>query len=70
MAVCCPTTTRLKGYSLEVKLPGTPPSVGLADQVRNQHWRARKAKRKGRVGPAVLAELRAKLGALIGIETG
>lgn len=65
MIVCCPTTTRIKGYPFEVALAGTPPSVVLADQVKCQDWRARRATRKGRVSPAELAEVRAKLIALI-----
>ena len=66
MIVCCPTTTRIKGYPFEVALSGKPPSVVLADQVKSQDWRARKAARKGRVSPAELGEIRAKLVALIG----
>lgn len=66
MIVCCPTTQQIKGYPFEVTLAGQPPSVVLADQVKSQDWRARKAKRKGRVSPAELAEVRAKLKALIG----
>lgn len=66
MIVCCPTTTRIKGYPFEVALKGTPDSVVLADQVKSQDWRARKAARKGRVTAAELAEVRAKLRALIG----
>jgi mRNA interferase MazF len=66
MIVCCPTTTRIKGYPFEVALSGTPPSVVLADQVKSQDWRARHAACKGRVSPAELAEVRAKLVALIG----
>lgn len=66
MIVCCPTTTRIKGYPFEVVLSGSPPSVVLADQVKSQDWRARKATRKGQVSPAELAEVRAKLRALIG----
>ena len=64
--VCCPTTTRIKRYPFEVTLGGTPASVVLADQVKSQDWRARKAARKGRVSMAELAEVRAKLVALIG----
>lgn len=67
MIVCCPTTTRIKDYPFEVALAGTPPSVVLADQVKSQDWRARKATRKGHVGLAELAEIRAKLAALIGV---
>ncbi len=66
MMLCCPTTTRSKGYPFEVVLAGDPPSVALADQVKSQDWRARGATRKGRVSAAELAELRAKLIALIG----
>lgn len=66
MIICCPTTTRIKGYPFEVALAGAPPSVVLADQVKSQDWRARKAARKGQVTPAELAEVRAKLKALIG----
>ncbi len=69
MILCCPTTTRIKGYPFKVALAGNPPSVVLADQVKSQDWRARKATRKGRVSGAELAEVRAKLMALIGQET-
>ena len=65
MIVCCPTSTRIKGYPFEVALAGAPPSVVLADQVKSQDWRARRAVRKGRVSSAELAEVRAKLVALI-----
>ena len=66
MIVCCPTTTRIKGYPFEVALAGIPQSVVLADQVKSQDWRARKAMRKGRVSSGELAEVRAKLVALVG----
>ena len=66
MIVCCPTTTRIKGYPFEVVLAGTPASVVLANQVKSQDWRARKAVREGRVSAVELAEVRAKLVALIG----
>jgi len=61
MIVCCPTTTRIKDCPFEAALAGTPPSVVLADQVKSQDWRARKAARKGRVSAAELAKVRAKL---------
>ena len=66
MIVCCPTTTRVKGHPFEVALAGDPPSVVLADQVKSQDWRTRKVTRKGCVTTAELAEVRAKLIALIG----
>ena len=66
MILCCPTTTRTKGYPFEVALAGTPPSVVLADQVKSQGRRVRKATRKGQVSPAELAQVRAKPMTLIG----
>jgi mRNA interferase MazF len=65
MMICCPTTTRIKGYPFEVAIAGPTPSVALADQVKSQDWRARGAKRKGSVSSAELAALRAKLRTLI-----
>jgi len=66
LIVCCPTTTKVKGYPFEVALSGRIPSVALADQVKSFDWRARGAPKKGRVSTAELAEIRVKLRALIG----
>ena len=66
LIVCCPTTTRIKGYPFEVGLSGQPRSVALADQVKSFDWRARKATRKGHATAGELAEIRAKLRALVG----
>ena len=66
MMICCPTTTRIKGYPFEVAIAGHPPSVVLADQAKSQDWRARQVRRKSRVSAGELAEVRAKLRALIG----
>jgi mRNA interferase MazF len=64
--ICCPLTTQLKHYPFEVFIGGTPPGAVLADQVRSIDWRSREAKPKGRVSPEQLAEVRAKIHALIG----
>ena len=67
LMLCCPTTSAVKGYPFEVKLSGgRPASVALADQVKSFDWRARKARLKAKVTPSELAEIRAKLHALIG----
>jgi mRNA interferase MazF len=58
-------TTQIKSYPFEVLVAGSTPSVVLADQVKNVDWRVRKAKRKGAVSPEELAEVRAKIVALI-----
>lgn len=65
MMICCPMTSRVKGYVFEVAIPGEAPSAVLADQVKSLDWVARRATRKGVAPPDVLAEVRAKLKALL-----
>jgi mRNA interferase MazF len=67
LMVCCPMSTKLKGYPFEVLVSNDPPSVVLADQVKSLDWRARRARPRGRVPDHVLAEVRAKLATLIGV---
>ena len=64
--ICCPLTTQIKNYPFEVFLGGTPPNAVLADQVKSIDWRSRDAKPKDRVSPEQLADVRARLHALIG----
>jgi len=66
LMICCPMTTQIKGYPFEVVVSMDPPSAVLADQMKSMDWRARGATRKGRVADEVLAEVRAKISALIG----
>lgn len=65
LMICCPVTTQIKNYPFEVVISGTPPSVVLADQVKSLDWRVRRSKRKGAVSAEELAEVRAKIVALI-----
>ena len=65
MMLCCPMTSRIKGYPFEVIESTAPPSAIVADQVKRLDWRARRAKPKGRVSPGTLAEVQAKLRALL-----
>lgn len=67
MVVCCPMTSKIKGYPFEVVVSKEPPSLILADQVKNLDWRARRATRKGAVPRAVLAEVQAKIRALLSL---
>lgn len=67
MMLCCPMTSRIKGYVFEVVVPGDTPSAVLADQIKSVDWVARRAERKGVAPPGVLAETRAKLKALLGV---
>ena len=66
LMLCCPMTTQIKGYPFEVAIAGVSPSAVLADQVKCLDWVARKARRKGSVTAAELADVRAKLLALVG----
>ena len=66
MMICCPMTSRIKGYPFEVVISLHPPSAVLADQIKSLDWRARQAMKKGAVVPAVLAEVRSKIAALLG----
>ena len=66
LMLCCPMTSQIKNYPIEVQISGTSPSAVLADQVKSLDWRKRGAKRKGVVSAAELAEVRAKIRALIG----
>jgi mRNA interferase MazF len=66
LMICCPMTSQIKNYPFEVLIAGVPPSVVLSDQVKSLDWRIRKAKRKGAASAEELAEVRAKIVALIG----
>lgn len=65
MMICCPMTSNIKGYVFEVVVSRSPPSVVLADQIKNLDWRARGAVLKGAVSPEVLAEVQAQIRALL-----
>ena len=67
MMICCPMSSRIKGYPFEVAVSQTPPGVVLADQVKNLDWRARGAVRKGAVSSQILVEVKAKIKALLTI---
>ena len=49
-----------------VMFRGDTDSAVLADQVKSLDWRAQRAKLKGRISAAELAEVRAKVMALVG----
>ena len=65
----CPVTSRVKGYPFEVALPeGVGVSgVALADHCRSLDWRSRKVEFIGEAPARVLAEVRGKLGVLLGV---
>lgn len=68
LLVCCPLSTQIKGYPFEVGVEiDDIPCVVLSDQVKSLDWRARQARKKSVVPPATMAEVRAKLKALLAI---
>lgn len=66
MMICCPMTSRIKGYAFEVVASRNPPSVILADQLKSIDWRARQAAKKGSVSAEILADVKAKIRSLLG----
>lgn len=66
LMLCCPMTTQIKNYPFEVPIEGAIPSAVLSDQLKSLDWRKRRAKRKGAVSAAELADVRAKVRTLIG----
>ena len=67
LALCCPITSRVKGYPFEVVLPDGLPVAGvaLADQIKNLDWKARRAEIAGVPPLAVVAEALGKLATLL-----
>jgi mRNA interferase MazF len=65
MMICCPMSSRIKGYVFEVVVSRTPPSVVLTDQLKSLDWVARGASFKGAVSEDVLFDVQAKIKALL-----
>jgi mRNA interferase MazF len=65
LMVCCAMTGDIKGYPFEVLVTAETPLAVLADQVKSLNWSGAKISHRGRVSSAELAEVRAKLQALI-----
>ena len=69
LMVCCPITSRVKGYPFEVAISTSNiKGVVLADQVKSLNWQARKARKKIKAPRRVLEETLGKLGALLWSE--
>ena len=67
LALCCPITSRIKGYPFET--PISPANgvrgVVLCDQIRNVDWRARKARFITQASADCLDDVLAKIEALV-----
>jgi mRNA interferase MazF len=67
LLIACPVTTKINHYPFEVALDDDPASVVLADQVKCLDWKSRRPMLKNKASAVQLAEVRAKLRALIGL---
>jgi len=70
LCVICPITSRVRDYPFEAILPDNAGFRGvvLADQPRSISWEKRPMRHAGRAPDIVLAEVRERLAALLGID--
>jgi mRNA interferase MazF len=69
LAVVCPITSKIKGYPFEVVIPSGLPVNGaiLVDQLKTVDWKSRTVRHLGKCPKSSLAEVAAKLRALLGL---
>lgn len=65
LCVCCPMTSKQKGYPFEVAVDND--SVVLSDQVRSLDWVSRKAEYKSKIDTKILNEVKNKIFILLQI---
>lgn len=67
LCLCCPVTSRVKGYPFEVELPSGLEIAGavLCDQVKSLDWKARRASLIATLPPLLIREVQARIMALI-----
>lgn len=70
LALFCPITSHVKGYPFEVLLPpeGRAHGAVLSDQLKSLDWLARKVARFDRASESVVAEITARILALVNPE--
>ena len=68
LMVCCPMTTKIKGYPFEVvtQVDGVDCAV-LTDQLKSLDWKIRRAKKKAVVSIEAMLHVKAKVKALLQI---
>ena len=67
LAICCPITSKIKGYPFEVAIPSGLPVHGviLSDHVKSLDWKARRARYIASLPPKAIADVLARLSTLI-----
>ena len=69
LLLCCPLSTKVKGYPFEVKMQvGSQERVVLSDQVKSLDWKVRRARKNGTVPETVVLAVRARIKALLMIK--
>ncbi|MGD8563325.1 MAG: endoribonuclease MazF [Desulfarculaceae bacterium] len=69
LLLACPITNQAKGYPFEVEIPAglAVQGVVLVDQIKSLDWRARKATKNDNAPHDVMAEVLAKIAALLSL---
>lgn len=65
LMLCCPMTTKIKGYPFEVEINAPVKSVVLSDQITCVDWQTRKISFKGKASVNEVELVRAKLKVLV-----
>ncbi|WP_087068280.1 endoribonuclease MazF [Cyanobium sp. NIES-981] len=71
LLLCCPVTSKVKGYPFEVELPDgySVSGVVLSDQLKSLDWRSRKVKFIERASSHVMAMVTARILPLLEPDT-
>ncbi len=67
LLLCCPMTTKIKGYPFEVNITGKPANMALTDQISSLDWNERHATFKGKIADKELLHVKAKIAALLSL---
>ena len=65
LMLCCPMTTKIKGYPFEVEIAGATKNVALSDQITCVDWKTRKIAYKDKATTIEIDLVRSKLKVLI-----
>lgn len=65
LMLCCPMTTKIKGYPFEVEITGKTKNVALSDQITCVDWKARKIAFKGKAVTNEIDLVKSKLKTLL-----
>ena len=68
LMICCPITSKVKGYPFEVAINGKVSGVVLSDQVKSLDWVARNAELADKADADVINEVLAMVAALLNIQ--